>query len=225
MRCLLAITLFLAGAMFPPALRCQSLHSSGYTYTISAWARPGASHPQGVRFRPQINPRPRITVLPTFFGYPSNYPFAYFYPGLWPPINDSYQEAWQIAHGDVAGEVAAQQKDYLSSQVQALTDEVRSLRQEQTSREQMPPPAAQAQFPAQASARVQPPAQQEFPATIFIYRDGRELEARDYAILGDALWVFHGQTSRKFRLSDFNLDASRQVNEEHGVQFPVSDQH
>ncbi len=48
------------------------------------------------------------------------------------------------------------------------------------------------------------------------------MEARDYAILGKTLWVFHGKLAHKFPLSEFNLEASRQVNEEHGVEFPLS---
>jgi len=85
------------------------------------------------------------------------------------------------------------------------------------------PPSAEA--PAQPSARPESRLQQTFPVTVFVYRDGHEMEARDYAIFDEMLWVFDGQTARKFPLSAFNIPASRQVNEEHGVEFPLSDQH
>jgi hypothetical protein len=51
------------------------------------------------------------------------------------------------------------------------------------------------------------------------------MEVRDYAILGDTLWVFSGETARRFPLADFNIAARRQVNEEHGIGFPVSHPH
>jgi len=78
---------------------------------------------------------------------------------------------------------------------------------------------------AGSRCQARPAAQHEFPATVFVFRDGHEMEVRDYAILGETLWVFKNQTARKFPLADFNIAASRQVNEEHGVEFPVSHLH
>jgi hypothetical protein len=70
--------------------------------------------------------------------------------------------------------------------------------------ESLPQPMAQA-------------AEYTFPVTVFIYRDGHEMEVRDYAIFGKTLWVFNGQTARKFPLADSNLAANRRVNEEQGI--------
>ena len=218
MKYLLAIAVFLAGAIFPFALQAQSFHPMPAPQGVVSFRDGGSG------FRPFWG-RSQPVVLPQFFGYPSNYPFEYFYPGLWPPLDYEYQQASQIAHGDVAAEVAAQEKALLSSQVQALTEELHSLRQTQASRQYAQAPAGppRAELPPQPSPQPQYRAQQQFPATVFIYRDGREMEVRDYAIFGSTLWVFRGETARKFPLADFNLEASRQVNEEHGVEFPLSD--
>jgi|SRR5690348_2967854 len=213
MRCLLAVAVFLAGALSPLALSGQS------AVVVAGPSNPGSLvQPGPFMFRP-FGFRP--IIFPPFSGYPESYPFTYFYPSLWPPLDVQYQQASLIAHGDVAGEVAAQEKEYLSNQVKSLADEVHSLREEQASR-QMPPSA---EAPAQPSARPESRLQQTFPVTVFVYRDGHEMEARDYAIFDEMLWVFDGQTARKFPLSAFNIPASRQVNEEHGVEFPLSDQH
>jgi|SRR5690349_11144141 hypothetical protein len=214
MRCLLAVAVLLAGALSPLALSGQSAMAG------AAPSAPG-SFVQPVPFIfPTFRRFPTI-VFPPFSGYPESYPFTYFYPSLWPPLDVQYQQASLIAHGDVAGEVAAQEKEYLSNQVKSLADEVHSLREEQASR-QAPPSA---ETPGQPSARPESRLQQTFPVTVFVYRDGHEMEARDYAIFDEMLWVFDGQTARKFPLSDFNIPASRQVNEEHGVEFPLSDHH
>ncbi|TAM82609.1 MAG: hypothetical protein EPN47_08105 [Acidobacteria bacterium] len=217
MKYLLAITVFLAGALFPLALTGQS------TALMSGSSAPGFWAPPGFR----VLGGTRAIVFPSFYGYPESYPFTYFYPSLWPPLDVEYQQASLIANGDVAAEVAAQEKEYLSSQVQALTNEVHSLREQQSLRQIVQGPAASSGV--ETSGRPLPQAesraQQAFPVTVFIYRDGHEMEVRDYAIFGDTLWVFNGPAARKFPLSDFNIEASRQVNEEHGVEFPLSGPH
>lgn len=223
MKYLLAVALVLAGAIFPLALRGQSV---AQTSTLSApghWEKPEVNFNSGFGYR-GFRSASRTVVFPPFWGYPSNYPFAYFYPGLWPPLGVEYRQAYRSAHGDVAAEVAAQRKDDLDSQVQALKDEIQSLREQQAARQGAAHPLSEA---LQPPTPPQPGAEQKFPVTVFVYRDGREMEVRDYAIFGNTLWVFHRHTSRRFPLADFNLAASRQVNEEHGVEFPasVSQQH
>ena len=224
MKYLLAIALFLAAAMLPPVLKAQSASLNYGSAAPSTGSLPASLQDGGYYFR-GFRGADRAVVFPPFFGYPSNYPFDHFYPGLWPPLDYEYQQASRIAHGDVAAEVAAQENAYLSSQVRALTDEVHSLRQQQAFRQyaQQPTTPSRAEGAEQPLPEAQSRVQQKFPATVFIYRDGREMEVRDYAIFGETLWVFQGDTTRKFPLRDFNLAASRQVNEEHGVEFPLSD--
>ena len=158
-------------------------------------------------------------MFPPFCGYPADYPFTYFYAGLWPPLGVEYRRAYRSAHGDVAAEVAAQKKDYLARQVKALRDEIQLLRKQQATRQYAANPPSEA---LQTSTPRKAGAVQQFPLTVFVYRDGREMEVRDYAIFGNTLWAFHRQTSRKFPLADFNLAASRQVNKEHDVEFPAT---
>ncbi len=222
MKHLLVIVVFLGGAAFPLALKGQSAFLISGAPAQAGAAQPGPLHDGTSDFHP-FGGFPRDVVFPPFFGYPANYPFTYFYPSLWPPLDYEYQQASRIAHGDVEAEVSAQEKEYLASQVQALTAQVQSLRRQQafnpyTQEQAGAPPAGYPQSRAQARS------QQNFPVTVFVYLDGHEMEVRDYAILGDTLWVFSGQAVRKFPLSDFNLSASRQVNEEHGVEFPLSEQ-
>jgi len=225
MKRLLAIAFFLAGALFPLALRGQSVILTSGSAASGMWVRPAPFRNGPSSFR-QFGGS-RTVVFPPFFGYPSSYPFTYFYPSLWPPLDEQYQRASRIAHGDVEAEVAAQEKEYLANQVKALTDEVRSLHEQQSLRRyaQESVAAPRPEVPRQPLPQARPTARQKFPATVFIFRDGHEMEVRDYAILGETLWVFSEQTARKFPLADFNIAASRQVNEEHGIEFPVSHPH
>jgi hypothetical protein len=218
----LAIAIFLAGVFFPLALKGQSITLTSASSASGSWVWPAPFRNGPAGFR-QFGGS-RTVVFPPFYGYPSSYPFTYFYPSLWLPIEEQYQRARLIANGDVEAEVAAQEKEYLSSQIKALTDEVQSLREQQTARQyaQGPVAAPPAELRRQPMPQAEPRAQRKFPATVFVFRDGHEMEVRDYAIFGETLWVFNGQTARKFPLADFNVAASRQVNEEHGIEFPVS---
>ncbi|HKT11260.1 MAG TPA: hypothetical protein VJW77_05475 [Terriglobia bacterium] len=222
MKYLLAIAVFLAGTLLPLALRGQSVILTSGPAASGAWVQPAPFLGGPAGFRDFDGFRP--VAFPPFFGYPSSYPFTYFYPSLWPPLDVQYEQASRIAHGDVEGEVAAQQKEYLSSQVKALADEVQSLRQQQASPNYAPESIepSRNEGPQQFGRAPHPSVRQEFPATVFVFRDGHEMEVRDYAVFGDTLWVFSEQAARKFPMSDFDIAASRQVNEEHGVEFPVS---
>jgi len=108
-----------------------------------------------------------------------------------------------------------EQDNALAGQVQALTNEVELLREEQESGLQgraYPPQPAQTKTQREAKAH-------KLPTTAFIYRDGRQLEAQNYAILGKTLWVFDEDLTRKIPLNDLDLDATQKRNEDRGVEF------
>jgi hypothetical protein len=214
MKRLLSTAVFLVVAAAPLVLKGQSLLPVAGSSDRGAWGLWGFGGP-------------RTVVFPPFFGYPANYPFTYFYPSLWPPLDVQYQQASRIANGDVEAEVAAQEKEYLASKVQALTNEVQSLRQQQAYSPYTQPATGppRAGIPQEGFVQPTASARQDFPETVFIYRDGQEMPVRDYAIFGNTLWVFNGQVVHKFPLAEFNLAASRKVNEQHGVEFPLSGRH
>jgi hypothetical protein len=74
-----------------------------------------------------------------------------------------------------------------------------------------PPPAAQPQAPPA------PPQEQE--PTLLVFRDGHKQEVRNYAIVGPMLWDFGGKGTHKIPLADLDLDTTRKLNDERGVDF------
>jgi hypothetical protein len=68
---------------------------------------------------------------------------------------------------------------------------------------------------------VAPEPPQPQVATVLVYRDGRQLEVRNYAIVGDTLYAFGDAVSRKILLADLDLGATVRLNEERGVDFNV----
>jgi hypothetical protein len=61
---------------------------------------------------------------------------------------------------------------------------------------------------------VLPPA----PA-LFVFRDGRRVSAKNYAIAGQTLWVLDEHNARKYQVSDLDRDATEQANAPNGIEL------
>lgn len=125
-----------------------------------------------------------------------------YLPGFWPTF--WYMPA-QYPSEEQAEAPVAENETPLARQVERLTEEVELGRAEQPSPAALPPPAA---------------ALQEEPvSTVLVYRDGHQSEVKNYAVLGQTLYVFAGQTTQRIPLADLNLEATQKLNEERGVDF------
>ena len=94
----------------------------------------------------------------------------------------------------------------LALEVQELSDEIQSMRDEERARENR-------------SANAKPTAQDDGPNTTLVFRDGLQLSVRNYAVAGDTIWVLDQRNARKIPLSKIDLAATQQVNEKNGVEF------
>jgi hypothetical protein len=84
------------------------------------------------------------------------------------------------------------------------------------------PPAPATQPPAvqdDSTAAQQPEAPQ--PPSVLVFRDGHQMEVENYAIVGDTLYDFTPGHARKLALSQLDLNATVQVNDDRGVDFVV----
>ena len=83
------------------------------------------------------------------------------------------------------------------------------------------------EFPADESddeAETPPPPEEPVvtqPATVLVYRDGHRAEVVNYAILGDALFDFDDERTRKIPLTDLDLTATAKANDLRGVDFKL----
>jgi hypothetical protein len=55
--------------------------------------------------------------------------------------------------------------------------------------------------------------------TVLIFRDQHKQEVENYAIVGQTLWTFSPQLTKKIPLSDLDLPATTKANEDRGVDF------
>jgi hypothetical protein len=79
------------------------------------------------------------------------------------------------------------------------------------------PPADEDQ--AQAAEPPEPVTPQ--PATVLVYKDGHHAAVVNYAILGDALFDFDDEHTRKVQLADLDLAATEKANDAAGVDFKL----
>lgn len=90
---------------------------------------------------------------------------------------------------------------------------------------QAAPPAAPASAyaPQQnppANAQPEPPAPTEnVTPTVLVFKDGHQQEVRNYAIVGQTLYVLESFSAKKIPLSDLDLKATVKANEDQGVEF------
>jgi len=78
--------------------------------------------------------------------------------------------------------------------------------------------ASQAAPPA---ASATPEADDKAPTTVIVFRDGHRTEVKNYAIIGQTLWIYTEDDSKKIPLSDVDLTATKNANSERGVTFQL----
>ena len=138
------------------------------------------------------------------FFFPNRFAFA---QPVYVPYPIYSAPSYQVADSTSTTSAANEYAD-LRGELGRLTSEVEQLRQEQALREQIqqasPPPS---------------PVVENTP-TILMFRDGHRSEIRNYAIVGKTLWVFTEQRARKISVSDLDVEATRKVNAERGLEVP-----
>jgi hypothetical protein len=145
---------------------------------------------------------------------------------------DDTQGAQPTDNAEVIAEVQQLKAEVerLSQEVARLDDEVNRLRTGPSStvtpvrsKPKAPPTSAKTTAPVVAAATPSPAPQPEEPTpiTTLVFRDGHRIETRNYAIIGDSIWVYTEQDSKKYRLADLDVDTTKKVNSDSGVLFQL----
>ncbi len=133
--------------------------------------------------------------------------YGAYYPGYYPLFPEDYGYPQQQPQVIVTGD---NQNSALTAEVQRLSDEVQDLREQQQrqyeeSRRPAPPPAVTNVLPT-------------VPA-LFVFRDGRRVTAKNYAIAGQTLWVLDEHNARKYQIADLDRDATERANAPNGIEL------
>jgi hypothetical protein len=91
-------------------------------------------------------------------------------------------------------------------------------------RSQQEPAPEQRSKPDEASPKAEfsmIPPEDKTPATVFIFKDGHQLETKNYAIMGGTLFDFSGKLVKKIQLDDLDSTATLKANDDRGVQVKL----
>lgn len=159
----------------------------------------------------------RRFVSPFLFANPYPYSIYPYYPyGL--QSNFVYSNAAVPSYAAPA--YMSEHDTGVQSDLYRLQAELDQVRQQQAADRQQYALSTPTDTPRPIPAtrpRQEPPA----PPTVLIFRDGHPAEVHNYAVVGQVLWIFSEERARKVPLADLDLDATRNANEERGVEFAV----
>lgn len=137
-----------------------------------------------------------------YAGY-SGYPY-YGYPWYYGDDSysaDSYQNYPPTDYSNAYDDNGREQAN-----IDRLENEVDRLRQEREARE---------------SSAAQSRSKSDSETTALVFRDKHTEEVKNYAIVGETLWVLSGQRARKIPLDQLDIPATKKANDDRGVDFQL----
>lgn len=199
------VVLSLAGVLAVPAFAQHRSNSQPSWAAMTPGSIRAAGSPSGP-MPPRVGARPgghsgrrhhRQGVVGFGWGVPYAIPYDYYYP--------EPQQPEQPAQPAVSAEPDRSSRTLFEHDGRPMEY-------------QQPMPARE---PEQPAPQVQAPPQDEKPGppTILVFRDGRQQEIQNYAILGDKLIILSDERTKRIALADLDLDATAKANEEQGVDF------
>jgi hypothetical protein len=154
------------------------------------------------------------------YYYPS-YGYTYAYPYYGYPLYDLgfYGDyANNNEQSNAYTQQLANQVNNLSAQMQQLRNENDSLR-DYIAEHNRQPEAGPSQSVTPPVSEPSQPQKPSGPPTELVFKDGHTIDAPNYAIVGNTLWVLNDQRAKKIPLSELDLQKTKQLNEQRGVEF------
>jgi len=122
--------------------------------------------------------------------------------------------------------------DRLQRQVTYLTNLIEQIESERTPVQPTPAkPAAKsnakkksptvADAAGPSSPSIAPDVDERVTKTLLVFKDGHKVEATNYAIVGQSLWIYTEQDSKRVPLTDLDVNATKNANSDRGVTFQV----
>lgn len=72
------------------------------------------------------------------------------------------------------------------------------------------------------AAAPQSPVEDKSPATVFIFKDGHQMETKNYAIMGGTLFDFSGKMLKKIQIDELDSAATIKANDDRGVVMKLN---
>ncbi|MGC2744212.1 MAG: hypothetical protein WA672_13555 [Candidatus Angelobacter sp.] len=206
---------------------------------VSPTQRPFGVHPQRfMRIQGPLrrfgNPRAHRQIflpIPVFYPYYSDegYPSAAdpYVPdnsadpapaqqGSQQASNERGDDELRAAYLQGAHDALARQSDNRYGEHYTDSRERRRQQQDEKKSDRQSQPSENSD--AQASA----PVEDKTPATVFIFKDGHQLETKNYAIMGGTLFDFSGTILKKIEMNEIDSAATLKANDDRGVTMKLN---
>jgi hypothetical protein len=72
------------------------------------------------------------------------------------------------------------------------------------------------------AAQAPAPVEDKTPATVFIFKDGHQLETKNYAIMGGTLFDFSSKVLKKIQMDEIDSAATLKANDDRGVVMKLN---
>lgn len=161
--------------------------------------------------------RPVVVPVPIFYStYAPGYDYAY--PSEADPQVDPSADA-DAASAESEAPVVTSEEALRYAYLQGARDALAQEKdKDKDSARTKPSPARRDPFAAAAKSNPEPNAEADSaPATVFIFKDGRKIETKNFAIMGTTLYDMSGSTLRKVPLTDLDTEATMKANDGNGV--------
>lgn len=135
---------------------------------------------------------------------------------------------------DLAAEVQRLRTDLdrLQRQVSYLTNLIEQMESERTPVQSVPAkpaaksnskkkPATVADAAGPSAPSIAPDVDDRVIKTLLVFKDGHKVEATNYAIVGQSLWIYTEEDSKRVPLTDLDVTATKNANSDRGVTFQV----
>jgi hypothetical protein len=142
------------------------------------------------------------------YGY--NCGYSYGYPYLWGGL-DPY---WWWDNGSDNGYDPSQAYNYDNGLANQMYQQGVPMRP--APEQDNPDYSAQSGPQQHQPERIEPST-----PTVLVFRDQHREEVENYAIVGETLWTFAPQKTRKISLDDIDIPATQKANDERGVDFRI----
>ncbi len=139
------------------------------------------------------------------------------------PADPAPAQTQQQASADTSANSTNSEDELRAAYLQGARDALSDSRYGEhylDSRERNRPQPAPEDRPRQ-EAQATPPQEDHTPATVFIFKDGHQVETKNYAIMSGTLFDFSGKTLKKIQLDDLDSAATQKANDDRGVQVKL----
>ena len=154
----------------------------------------------------------RHVLVPVPLFYPAYGPgYDYPYPSTADP-NVTAADAAPPDEAAAAGNEDALRQAYLQGARDAMRHDLEVAQSKPPEKKPAPKDEAKDQDPKEAD---------DTPPTVFIFKDGHQIETKNYAIMGQTLYDLSGTALKKVPLNDLDSVATLKANDDRGIQVKL----